>query len=50
MDLAAHATAESGATTPRRVVVIGGGPAAHRFAEAMHARSRADPDSRSRSR
>jgi nitrite reductase (NADH) large subunit len=43
MDLAAHATAESGATTPRRVVVIGGGPAAHRFAEAMHARAGADP-------
>ncbi|TAL42685.1 MAG: nitrite reductase large subunit [Salinibacterium sp.] len=38
MDLAAHATAESGATVPRHVVVIGGGPAAHRFAEAMQAR------------
>src|SRR6188768_2741531 len=39
MELAARATAESGETTPRTVVVIGGGPAAHRFAEAMHARS-----------
>ena len=26
------------ATAPRRVVVAGGGPAAHRFADAMHAR------------
>ena len=25
-------------TAPRRVVVAGGGPAAHRFADAMHAR------------
>ncbi len=39
MELAARATAESGGDTPRQVVVIGGGPAAHRFAEAMHARS-----------
>ena len=39
MELAARATAESGAQTPRHVVVIGGGPAAHRFAEAMHSRT-----------
>ena len=39
MELAARATAESGGDTPRHVVVIGGGPAAHRFAEAMHARA-----------
>ncbi|QYF75217.1 nitrite reductase large subunit NirB [Cryobacterium sp. PAMC25264] len=30
---------------PRRVLVIGGGPAAHRFAEAMDARARAAGDS-----
>ncbi|TFB46300.1 nitrite reductase large subunit NirB [Cryobacterium tagatosivorans] len=36
--------AESGVGARRRVVVIGGGPAAHRFAEAMHARSNQAPD------
>ncbi|HAM27227.1 MAG TPA: hypothetical protein DCP11_11175, partial [Microbacteriaceae bacterium] len=30
---------EPGDASRRRVVVIGGGPAAHRFSEAMHARS-----------
>ena len=39
MEPAARATAESGEGASRRIVVIGGGPAAHRFAEAMHARS-----------
>ncbi|MEP6480684.1 MAG: nitrite reductase large subunit NirB [Rhodoglobus sp.] len=38
MELAARGTAEFGADTPHHVVVIGGGPAAHRFAEAMRAR------------
>src|SRR5919106_4995181 len=28
----------SSTETPRRIVVAGGGPAAHRFADAMHAR------------
>ena len=28
----------STSSTPRRIVVAGGGPAAHRFADAMHAR------------
>jgi nitrite reductase (NADH) large subunit len=28
----------SSTKTPRRIVVAGGGPAAHRFADAMHAR------------
>lgn len=39
MDHVKSTTADSGVGDPRRVVVIGGGPAAHRFAEAMHARS-----------
>jgi nitrite reductase (NADH) large subunit len=37
MDNVSSSPAEPGA--PRRVVVIGGGPAAHRFTEAMHARA-----------
>ncbi len=39
MDPVTSTTAESGVAGARHVVVIGGGPAAHRFAEAMHARS-----------
>ena len=39
MDPHTSSSAESGVGAARRVVVIGGGPAAHRFAEAMQARS-----------
>jgi nitrite reductase (NADH) large subunit len=39
MEPAARASVESGEGASRRIVVIGGGPAAHRFTEAMHARS-----------
>ncbi|MCI4659821.1 nitrite reductase large subunit NirB [Cryobacterium zhongshanensis] len=42
-DAAGAATRPSG--VPRRIVVIGGGPAAHRFAEAMQARSKPGEDS-----
>jgi nitrite reductase (NADH) large subunit len=39
MNLASRIPAETASDGPRRVVVIGGGPAAHRFADAMQARA-----------
>lgn len=37
-----QSTTASSATNFRKIVVVGGGPAAHRFVEAMHARGRND--------